>query len=100
MSRAINIDATEAHVTTMCAKHSAVITSIESLPSGGTRVVLTNGDSAAVIRRAYGNKVIAGVVQRAPMRVAHSASASMAPAASNGNRADSPSYPWKATTSR
>jgi hypothetical protein len=100
MSRAINIDATEAHVTTMCGKHSAVITSIESLRSGGTRVVLTNGDSAAVIRRAYGNKVIAGAVQRAPMRVAHSASAAIAPVASNGNRADSPSYPWKATTSR
>ena len=73
MSRAININATESHVVGTCGKHGAVITSIETLRSGGTRVVVTNGDSAAIVRRAYGAKVIDGAVQREPTRVAQSA---------------------------
>ena len=71
MSRASNVGATEAHVSTMCTKHGAVITSIETLRSGGTRVVVANGDSAAIIRRAYGSKIISGAVTRMPLRLAH-----------------------------
>ena len=69
MSRAMNLDATEAHVIDMCAKHDAQISSIETLVSGGTRVVLMNGDAAAVVRRAYGRKILDGAVTRTPTRL-------------------------------
>jgi len=71
MSRAINLDATLAHVTDMCAKHSATISIIEPLQSGGTRVVLLNTHDAAVIARAYGAKVLTGTVERMPIRPRH-----------------------------
>ena len=74
MTRAVNIKAERTHVETMCAKHNAVITAIESLRSGGTRVVLSTGDSAAIIRRAYGTKVLDGPVQREPTRLMHARS--------------------------
>ena len=64
MSRAINIDATPQHVTAACAKRGFTITSLETLLSGGTRVVLTSGDAANAIRQVYGRKVIEGQVQR------------------------------------
>lgn len=64
MSRAMNLDATESDVARMCAKHDAEISSIETLVSGGTRVVLKKGDAAAVVRRAYGSKVLTGPVRR------------------------------------
>jgi len=69
MSRALNVDATVAHVTTLCAKHSATISMIEPLQSGGTRVVLLNSHDAAVVSRAYGNKVMSGAVTRMPIRL-------------------------------
>ncbi|UAK25928.1 hypothetical protein [Sphingomonas nostoxanthinifaciens] len=72
MSRALNLDATEAQVTRMCAKHNAEISWIETLYSGGTRVVLKNGDAAATVRRAYGAKVLTGPVTRAPTRMGRS----------------------------
>lgn len=71
MSRAINVEATQAEVLDMCAKHKAEISAIESLVSGGTRVVLKNGDDAAVIARAYGAKVLTGPVRRIPSRLMH-----------------------------
>jgi hypothetical protein len=63
-SRAMNVDAARADVIAMCAKHKATISTIEDLMSGGTRVVLMNGTDAAVIRKAFGKKVIAGEVVR------------------------------------
>jgi hypothetical protein len=72
MSRAINLDAAEAHVIDTCAKHGAEITSIETLRSGGTRVVLKNADGAALVTKAYGAKVLTGVVARTPSRLMHS----------------------------
>ncbi len=71
MSRALNLDATLTHVTDMCAKHAAGISVIEPLLSGGTRVVLLNAHDAAVISRAYGNKVLTGAVTRMPIRPRH-----------------------------
>lgn len=71
MSRALNLDATLAHVTDMCAKHAAAISVIEPLQSGGTRVVLLNAHDAAVISRAYGAKVLTGAVERMPIRPRH-----------------------------
>lgn len=69
MSRALNVNATLDHVSGVCAKHKAAISTIEMLRSGGTRVVLKTADSAAVIRRAYGSKVIDQAVVREPMRL-------------------------------
>ncbi|RYE01231.1 MAG: hypothetical protein EOP61_11830 [Sphingomonadales bacterium] len=71
MSRALNLDATPAHVTDMCAKHDATVSVIEPLASGGTRVVLLNAHDAAVIARAFGKKVLTGVVERMPIRPRH-----------------------------
>jgi hypothetical protein len=71
MSRALNIAATEAVIIEACAKHKAVITAIETLKSGGTRVVLSNGDQAAIIGKAFGAKLITGPVARMPSRLMH-----------------------------
>lgn len=64
MSRAMNVDAELTDVRAMCAKHKCGISAIEALLSGGTRVVLMNGDDAATIRRAYGRRVMTGPVTR------------------------------------
>lgn len=69
MSRAINVKATPAEVTTMCGKHSATISAIEKLPSGDTRVVLMNAHDTAVITRAFGSKVMSGTIKRTPLTV-------------------------------
>jgi hypothetical protein len=71
MSRALNLDAPQEHVLATCAKHDAAITQIETLVSGGTRVVLKNADDAAVIGRAYRNKQIDGIIVRTPTRTRH-----------------------------
>ena len=71
MSRALNIAATEADVLATCSKKNAAISTIEALQSGGTRVVLNNAIDAAAIRKAFGSKVIAGKVQRKPIRLAY-----------------------------
>lgn len=69
MSRAINIDATQDHVIAACAKRKVQISAIESLPSGGTRVVMNNASDTAIIAKAYGRKVISGQVARTPTRM-------------------------------
>lgn len=69
MSRALNIDATREHVLATCAKHNAPISTIETLPNGYTRVVLRNGDAAAIIQRSYGKSVITGPVARTPLSI-------------------------------
>lgn len=53
MSRAMNISLPAADVLAMCAKHNASVSAIEALPNGATRVVLVNGDGAAVMRKAF-----------------------------------------------
>lgn len=69
MSRAINVRATEAEVTASCKRQGAVISAIEPLPSGGTRVVLTNIDAADKMRQVFGKKVLTGAVSRTPLRL-------------------------------
>lgn len=64
MSRAMNVRATKDEVAAMCAKHAVRITAIEALHSGGTRVVLMNGDEADTIRKAYKTRLITGTVKR------------------------------------
>jgi hypothetical protein len=69
MSRAINLNAPEAHVIELCAKRNAAISAIETLRSGGTRVVFKNADDAAIIAKVYGAKVLTGPVVRMPTRL-------------------------------
>ena len=68
MSRALNLDAPKDHVLATCVKAKAEITQIESLVSGGTRVVLKNAGDAAAIERAYKGKIIGGRIVRTPIR--------------------------------
>jgi hypothetical protein len=70
MGRVINLKATQEHVQKTCAKHNMRITAIESLLSGGTRVVMSNAGDAASITKAYGSKVIDGRVERTPLKPA------------------------------
>lgn len=70
MSRALNINAPQAHVIATCARKRAPISTIEALLCGGTRVVLNNAVDTATIRKAYGAKVIDGKVRRIPIRLA------------------------------
>ena len=63
-SRALNIDAERTAVIAMCAKHNVPISAIESLLSGGTRVVLMNLADAGKIAAAYRRKLISGAVTR------------------------------------
>ncbi|WP_267388503.1 hypothetical protein [Sphingomonas sp. GC_Shp_3] len=65
MSRAVQIDATREDVVAMCAKRGVTISAIESLVSGGTRVVLNTGADAEIIRTAYRTKIITAPVVRA-----------------------------------
>lgn len=71
MSRVLNIDATEADVVATCSKKHARISAIETLQSGGTRVVLNNAIDTATIRKAYGSKILDGKVRRMPIRLTH-----------------------------
>jgi hypothetical protein len=64
MSRAMNIDAKQADVIETCAKLKTPISAIEPLISGGTRVVLMNGDDAEIVRKAYKSKLLLGAVTR------------------------------------
>lgn len=68
MSRAVNIDAKEADVIAMAAKHNAAISAIEPLLPRGTRVVFMNMAGAEAVSRAYGDRVLTGAVTRRPVR--------------------------------
>lgn len=70
MSRAINIKATPEHIRATCAKRNLQITAIETLVSGGTRVVMSNGLASSTLATVYKSKVIGGVVERRPLRPA------------------------------
>jgi hypothetical protein len=69
MSRSLNLDAPQEHILGTCAKHGVIITQIETLVSGGTRVVLKTGDGAAIVARAYRKQVIDGPIRRTPSRI-------------------------------
>ncbi len=65
-SRAMNVAIPQADVVALCRKHDATISAIETLHSGGTRVVLTNNDAAEKMRKAFGTKLMTGKVPPAP----------------------------------
>lgn len=64
MSRAINVTATEAQVKTAAAEHDAPISAIETILSGGTRVVFMNGGDAERMRRIFKDQMVVGAVTR------------------------------------
>lgn len=64
VTRAVNIGAAVDHVIATSAKLNAVISAIEPLVPTGTRVVFVTADDAAAVARAYGSKVLTGVVTR------------------------------------
>ncbi|PAX06436.1 hypothetical protein [Sphingomonas lenta] len=68
MSRAINVAVAEQEVLNACRMHGAEVSAIETLASGGTRVVLTNSDGAATMKRVFGAKLLTGAVRRTPLR--------------------------------
>ena len=65
-SRAMNVTASQADVRALCERHKTSISAIEALPAGGTRLVLSNADDAAVMRKAFKSKLIVGDVARTP----------------------------------
>ena len=67
MSRAINVNAVEADVLKLCNKHGAAVSAIETLASGGTRVVFNNADATATMTRVFGRKILTGTVTRTPL---------------------------------
>lgn len=64
MSRAVNINAVPQAVTDICTQYNYAISVIEPLQSGGTRVVLLNGNDAANLRRRMASQLIEGPVVR------------------------------------
>jgi len=71
MTRIICIDAGRAEIIAKCSAHNIPISMIETLQSGGTRVVLHNAPDAALLGVAYGDKVMTGPVTRTAVRFRH-----------------------------
>ncbi|ARS28824.1 hypothetical protein [Sphingomonas sp. KC8] len=72
MSRAMNLNATVADVTTTCRTLNIATTAIEALIPEGTRVVCQTSEGAIALRAKMRTKVISGAVVRAPRFVAAS----------------------------
>jgi ABC-type xylose transport system substrate-binding protein len=64
MSRAMNVTATEAEVKAAAAENGALISAIETILSGGTRVVFMNGSDAERMRRIFEDQMVVGAVTR------------------------------------
>jgi hypothetical protein len=60
VTRSVCLEATRREVVSMCAAQNTPIAMIESLPGGGTRVVLHNTHDAGLVAAAYADLVIAG----------------------------------------
>jgi hypothetical protein len=71
MSRIICIDAERAEVVAKCGAHDISISMIETLQSGGTRVVLHNAPDAVLLGVVYGDKMMTGPVTRTVVRFRH-----------------------------
>ena len=64
MSRAMNVKLAEADVNARCQKAGVAISAIETLPQGGTHVVLVTGEGAETMRDVFGKHLIEGRVKR------------------------------------
>ncbi|HXH00504.1 MAG TPA: hypothetical protein VNI79_08875 [Sphingomicrobium sp.] len=64
MSRAINLQMSEAEAREQCATRSIGVSAIESLPDGGVRLVCMSSEGAALLRRRLKSQIIGGTVRR------------------------------------
>lgn len=64
MSRALLINLNEKQVVAKCAAEGVGISALETLASGGTRLVCMSSDGAGTMKRAFKNHLIAGEVIR------------------------------------
>jgi hypothetical protein len=64
MSRVVHLNLEEGVVVIRCMSEKVGVSAIETLPSGGVRLVCNSGEGAALIRRKLKRYVIAGEVTR------------------------------------
>lgn len=64
MSRAMNLTLAEDKVNTACRTAGVAISAIETLQSGGTRLVCVTGEGAETMRRRLAKHIITGEVSR------------------------------------
>ena len=69
MSRALNINVSEADITAACKTAGIAISTIERLVSGGTRVVLNSSVDTAAIAKTFKSKLMSGPVTRLQTRL-------------------------------
>ena len=72
MSRAMFIQKDQDDVEKICAKAKIAISTLETLPAGGTRLVCLTSADADEARTAFGKSVMAGRQQRSPMSISPS----------------------------
>ena len=68
MSRVLHLKLEEGEVVSRCLSANVGISAIESLPSGGTRLVCMSSDGAAELKRKLKSHLIAGDVTRSAFR--------------------------------
>jgi hypothetical protein len=68
MTRVIHVRLDEGEVVTRCLAAKVGISAIETLPSGGTRLICMSGDGAAVMRKKLKSELIVGPVVRSLYR--------------------------------
>jgi hypothetical protein len=64
MTRVLHLKLDEGEVVTRCLSANVGISAIESLPSGGTRLICMSVDGAAQMRKKLKSQLIAGTVTR------------------------------------
>jgi len=68
MSRTVQLSLNEKEVIARCLKENVGVSAIESLPSGGVRLVCMSSNGAERIRTIFRTKLIEGEVARQPHR--------------------------------
>jgi len=68
MSRVLHLTLEEGEVVSRCLSANVGISAIESLPSGGTRLVCMSTDGAAELKRKLKSYLVAGGVTRSAFR--------------------------------
>lgn len=64
MSRAINLQMSEAEAREQCSSRSIGVSAIESLPDGGVRLVCMSSEGAALLRRRLKSQIISDTARR------------------------------------
>lgn len=70
MSRVVHVRETAAKIETLCQKHALRISVIETLSSGGLRVVMLSSDDTETLRFLLKGQLITGPVKRSSLYVA------------------------------